>query len=147
MGDNMKEKNMLKVIKLAKKAELKGDVPVGAIIVSDNKIIGSGYNQKEYKKNPIKHAEIIAIEKACKTKNDWRLDGCLLFVNLEPCIMCMGAIIESRIKKIICGTKNPKYTKQIKSICKGHGIDIEYCENSETYSKILKNFFIKKRIK
>jgi len=105
----MNEKYMKLALKEAKKALKSDDVPVGAIIVKDGKIISKGYNQKEKKKNPIKHAEIIAIEKACKKLKTYRLNGCLLYVTLEPCAMCAGAIINARIKKVYYSTKSKKF--------------------------------------
>ena len=82
------------------------DVPVGAVIVCDNKIIGRGYNKKEKTKLATSHAEIIAIEKACKKLGDWRLDKCTMYVTLQPCAMCEGAIIESRISNVVYCIEN-----------------------------------------
>lgn len=104
----MKEYYMKIAIKEAEKALNNGEMPVGAVVVKNNKIIGKGYNKKEKTKNALMHAEIIAIQKACKKNKDWRLNYCELYVTMEPCIMCMGAIIESRIKKIYCGVENKK---------------------------------------
>ena len=98
-----KEHFMKEALKEAKKAYKKLEVPVGVVIVKDDKIIARAYNQKEEKNSPIKHAEIIAIEKACKKLNNWRLNDCEMYVTLEPCSMCAGAIINSRIKKIYIG--------------------------------------------
>ena len=95
--------------KEAQKAYKRDEVPVGAVIVKNGKIIARGYNQKEKSKNAIKHAEIIAIEKACKKLKNWHLDGCELYVTLEPCLMCCGAIIQSRIKKIYYGVKSDRF--------------------------------------
>jgi tRNA(adenine34) deaminase len=86
-------------------------VPVGAVIVKNNKIISKAYNKKEKTKNVTKHAEIIAISKACKKIKNWRLDECEIYVTMEPCMMCCGAIEQSRIKKIIYGVKNEKYSE------------------------------------
>lgn len=88
------------------KAFNSGEIPVGAIIVKDGIIIGKGYNKKEIKSDPTAHAEIIAIKEACKTLGDWRLNGCEMYVTLEPCPMCTGAIIQSRISKLHIGTFN-----------------------------------------
>ncbi len=96
-------------LKLAKRSYKLGEVPVGAVVVYNDQIIGTGYNQKETKQNPIKHAEIIAIEEACKTKKSWRLNDCTLYVTLEPCLMCSGAIIQSRISKVIYSTSSQKF--------------------------------------
>lgn len=103
-----KEKFMKEALKEALKAYKKLEVPVGVVIVKEGKIIARAYNQKEEKNTPIKHAEIIAIEKACKKLNNWRLNECEMYVTLEPCAMCTGAIINSRIKKIYIGTMEKK---------------------------------------
>ena len=103
-----KEYFMKEALKEAKKAYKKLEVPVGVVIVKDNKVIARAYNQKEGKNNPIKHAEIIAIEKACKKLNNWRLNDCDMYITLEPCPMCAGAIINSRIRKIYIGAMEPK---------------------------------------
>lgn len=99
----MNEKWMREAIKQAKKAELYDEVPIGAVIVKDDKIIARAYNQRERKQLSTAHAEILAIEKACRKLHSWRLDGCELYVTLEPCPMCTGAIIQSRIKKVYYG--------------------------------------------
>ncbi len=102
------EKFMSEAFKCAKKAKKLGEVPIGAVIVKDDKIIAKGYNLREKRKSPTAHAEIIAIERACKKLNDWRLDGCEIFVTLEPCPMCAGAIFNSRISRIIYAAKDEK---------------------------------------
>ena len=106
--NKIKNKYMKEAIKEAKKAYNKNEIPVGAIIVKDDKIISRGYNIKEGKKDTTKHAEIIAIQKASKKLDSWRLNDCEMYVTLEPCSMCAGAIIQSRIKKIYIGTMDPK---------------------------------------
>lgn len=114
----MNEYYMNIAIKEAKKAYKYEEVPVGAVIVKNNKIISKAYNKKEKTKNVIKHAEIIAISKACKKLKNWRLDDCDIYVTMEPCMMCCGAIQQSRIKKIVYGIKNENYgsTNQLKNI-------------------------------
>ena len=102
------EKFMSEAFKCAKKAKKLGEVPIGAVIVKDDKIIAKGYNLREKRKSATAHAEIIAIERACKKLNDWRLDGCEIFVTLEPCPMCAGAIFNSRISRIIYAAKDEK---------------------------------------
>ena len=104
----MEEFFMREAIKEARKAYKRKEVPVGAVIVYKNKIISRGYNLRESKKNSLLHAEIIAISRACKKLKTWRLDECDLYVTLEPCPMCAGAIINSRIKNIFFGAKDPK---------------------------------------
>jgi tRNA(adenine34) deaminase len=92
----------------AEKALTVGEVPIGAVIVYDDKIIGRGHNLRTSKKNSLYHAEIIAINEACSFIGDWRLEGCKMFVTVEPCPMCAGAIIQSRIQEVVFGVKNPK---------------------------------------
>lgn len=101
-------KYMKEAIKEAKKAQLIDEVPIGCVIVKDDKIIARGHNQRETKQSPIGHAEIIAINKASKKLKSWRLEGCDIYVTLEPCIMCSGAIIQSRINKVYYGSSDPK---------------------------------------
>ncbi len=101
----MNNKFFNKAVDLAKKAYKENEIPVGCVIVKDNKIIAYGYNKKESKNDCTMHAEIIAIKKACLKLGDWRLDDCVMYVTLKPCLMCIGAIIESRIKTVYYGTK------------------------------------------
>lgn len=130
----MQEYYMNLAIKEAQKALKIGEMPVGAVIVKNNKVIGKGYNKKEKNKNALMHAEIIAIQKACKKNKDWRLNECEIYVTMEPCVMCMGAIVESRIKKIYCGVQNNKSKKTNEQICNEEKIEI--------ISDILKNNII-----
>ncbi len=102
------EEYMLEAIELAKKAAALGEVPVGAVAVWDGKIVGRGMNLRETDKNALRHAEIMAIDEACKNLGGWRLWKCDLYVTLEPCPMCAGAIINSRVKRVIFGAKDPK---------------------------------------
>ena len=102
------EKFMLAALKEADKAESIDEVPIGCVIVKNNKIIARGYNRRELLKDPTGHAEIIAIKKASKKVSDWQLIDCDLYVTLEPCIMCSGAIIQSRIRKIYFGAYDYK---------------------------------------
>ena len=105
---NQDQKFMREAIKLAKKAYQLGEVPIGCVIVFENRIIGRGYNRRKTDKNTLAHAEISAINKASKKMGDWRLEGCTLYVTLEPCQMCAGAIIQSRITEVVMGSMNPK---------------------------------------
>ena len=100
---------MLAAIEEAKIAFEKGEVPVGAVIVKDNKIIARGHNRREETQNALSHAETEAIYNACKTLGCWRLDGCSIYVTLEPCPMCAGAILNSRIKEVIFGAYDETY--------------------------------------
>jgi len=94
---------MGEALRLAKIAYEKGEIPVGAVIVKDGIIVGKGRNRREEKQNALSHGEIEAINDACKNLNDWRLEGCTMYVTLEPCIMCMGAIINARIDTLVFG--------------------------------------------
>ena len=105
---NQDQKFMREAIKLAKKAYQLGEVPIGCVIVFENRIIGRGYNRRNTDKNTLAHAEISAINKASKKMGDWRLEGCTLYVTLEPCQMCAGAIVQSRITEVVMGSMNPK---------------------------------------
>ncbi len=102
------ERFMKEAIKQAKKAYAKEETPIGCVIVYEGKIIARGYNKRNEKKNTLAHAEISAIHKASKRMGDWRLEGCTMYVTLEPCPMCAGAIVQARIPKVVIGSMNPK---------------------------------------
>ena len=102
------EKFMKLALKEAKKAYNLGEVPIGCVIVYEGKIIGRGYNRRNTDKTTLSHAEITAIKKASKYIGDWRLEGCTLYVTLEPCQMCAGAIIQARMDRVVMGSMNPK---------------------------------------
>ena len=105
---NTDEKYMKEAIKQAKKAYAIGEVPIGCVIVYEDKIIGRGYNRRTIDKNTLAHAELQAIRKASKKMDDWRLEGCTMYVTLEPCQMCSGAIVQSRMDRVVVGCMNPK---------------------------------------
>ncbi|MCH5340154.1 MAG: tRNA adenosine(34) deaminase TadA [Acetatifactor sp.] len=105
---NIQEKYMKEALKQAKKAYALGEVPIGCVIVHEGKIIGRGYNRRNTDKNTLAHAEITAINKASKYIGDWRLEECTLYVTLEPCQMCAGAIVQARIPEVVMGCMNPK---------------------------------------
>ena len=142
-----KDKFMKEAKKEAKKAYGKLEVPIGAVIVKDGKIIARGHNQKEEKADTTMHAEIIAIKKASKKIGAWRLNGCEMYITLEPCPMCAGAIINARLDKIYIGTMDEKNGacgsvtnvleeyKQNYKVQKEEGIHQKECE------EIIKNFF------
>ena len=109
------EKYMKAALKLAQKAADEGEVPVGAVVVCDGKIVGRGRNRRETKKNALHHAEIEAIEKACKKLGGWRLHRCDLYVTLEPCPMCAGALINSRMKTVYYGAPDPKADQPVRT--------------------------------
>ena len=131
------EKYMKIAIKEAKKAYKNGDVPVGSVIIKENEIISKAYNKKEKNNSAIMHAELIAIDKACKKLNTWHLDDCTLYTTMEPCMMCCGAIAQSRIKKVVFAVENNKYGfhKHLKNV-----EFIKYNKNNESLL-MLKDFF------
>ena len=102
------EKYMKAAITQAKRAYLREETPIGCVIVFEDKIIARGYNKRNWKKNTLAHAEILAINKASRVLGDWRLEGCTMYVTLEPCPMCAGAIVQARIPRVVVGSMNPK---------------------------------------
>ena len=142
-----KEKFMKEALKEAKRAYEKEEIPVGAVIVKDNKIIARAYNQKEEKRDTTKHAQILAIQKASKKIDAWRLQDCEMYVTLEPCSMCAGAIIQARIKKIYIGTMDEK-TGACGSVLNlledykfNHKVEIEKDILKPECEEIIKQFF------
>lgn len=141
------EHYMREAIKQAKKAAALKEVPIGCVIVYEDKIIARGYNRRTIDKNVLSHAEIIAIKKACKKMGDWRLEGCTMYVTLEPCPMCAGAIVQARIPKVVIGCMNPK------AGCAGsvldllhedgfnHQVEMENGVLEEECSRLMKDFF------
>lgn len=105
---NIDETYMKQAILLAKKASDLGDTPIGALIVHEGKVIARGYNQRNKRGSTLAHAELLAIQKASRKLGDWRLEDCTLYVTLEPCPMCAGAIVQARIPRVVFGTRNPK---------------------------------------
>lgn len=149
----MNLKYMKEAIKEAKKAAKIGEVPIGCVVVYEDKIIGRGYNKRNTKKTTLAHAELLAIQKASKTMGDWRLENCTMYVTLEPCQMCAGAIVQARIKEVVVGAMNPK------AGCAGSVLNILQMEEFnhqvelttgvlETECKeVLQDFFVKLREK
>ena len=143
----MQEEFMREALKEAKKAYNKLEVPVGAVIVKDGEIISRAHNIKETKKDTTKHAEILAIQRASKKLNSWRLNDCEMYVTLEPCPMCAGAIIQSRIKKIYIGAMDEKtgacgsVLNLIEDYKFNHKVEIEKGLLKAESEKILKDFF------
>lgn len=141
------EKYMREAIRQAKKASALNEVPIGCVIVFQEKIIARGYNRRSIDKNVLAHAEIAAIRKACKKIGDWRLEGCTMYVTMEPCPMCAGAIVQARIPKVVIGCMNPK------AGCAGsildlfheprfnHQVETETGLLGEECSQLLKSFF------
>lgn len=149
--EKLKEKYMRLALKEAKKAEALDEVPIGCVIVKNNIVISHGYNKREAKNDVTSHAEIEAIRKANKKLDDWQLIDCDLYVTIEPCIMCTGAIIQSHIKNIYYGSEDPKggglvsslKISEIKSL--NHYPNIEGGILKDECSKIVKDYFAKKR--
>lgn len=143
----MDERFMREAIKQARKAYALEEVPIGCVIVHEGKIIGRGYNRRTTDKNPLAHAEISAIRKASKKIGDWRLEECTLYVTLEPCQMCAGAIVQARTKRVVVGCMNPK------AGCAGsilnlldmqefnHQVDLTTGILEEECSQMMKQFF------
>ena len=140
------EKYMALALKEAEKAFNKNEVPVGCVIVKDDKVIARAHNLRQTKKSVLGHAEILAIEKASKKLNSWILEDCTIYVTLEPCPMCAGTILQSRIKKLVFATNEPKFGacgSVINLFEKKFNHEVEVIPNvlQEESSKLLKNFF------
>lgn len=142
---NIDKKYIDIAVELAKEAAKKGDFPVGAVIVKNDKIISKAYNTKERKKNAIQHAEILAIEKACKKLKTWHLEQCTLYSSLEPCMMCTGAIMQARIKKVVYSHTNQNFGAiESNNNHITNSIQIIKLENNDNLD-LIKNFFKNKR--
>ena len=149
--DMEQEKNdvffMKEALKQAKKASKIGEVPIGCVIVQDGQIIARGYNRRNTDKTTLAHAELAAIKKASKVVGDWRLEDCTLYVTLEPCQMCAGAIVQARMKRVVAGAMNPKAgcagsilnLLQVKRF--NHQVEFEHGVLEEECSKVLQEFF------
>lgn len=150
-SDLINEHWMRRAIEAAQKAEAIGEVPVGALIVKDNKVISVGYNKKENLKSSLGHAELIAIHKASKTLGAWRLSECSLFVTLEPCSMCTGALVQARIGQVFFGAFDPKAGAcgSVMSLHQNPQLNHRFTAIGgileQECSHILKEFFKKKR--
>ena len=144
VGDYM-NKYIELALKEAKKAYKKGDVPIGCVIVKDNKVISKAHNNKENKGIATYHAELLAINKACKRLKTWHLDNCVLYTTMEPCIMCSGAIIQSRIKKIVYLLDNKEFGNiKNNDIFKSNKFEIVQINNEESLNLIQSFFKIKR---
>ena len=147
----MKEKFMNQALKEAQKAYDKLEVPIGAVIVKDNKIIARAHNLRESKQNAIAHAEILAIQKACKKLKAWRLQDCDIYVTLEPCPMCAGAILNSKIRNVYIGALEPRSGAAGSKINLfedynfNHKVNYETGIMEEECRKLLQNFFKDRR--
>lgn len=150
-----KIKFMRAAMREAKKAEALGEVPIGCVIVQEHKIIARGYNRRKTDKNTLSHAELNAIRKASKKTGDWRLEDCTLYVTLEPCQMCAGAIVQARIPKVVMACMNPKAgcAGSILNLLQmeqfNHQVEIERGVLEEECSTMLSDFFrrLRKRVK
>jgi len=142
---------MKKTIDVAKKALKYDEVPIGAIVVCDDKIVATGYNKKNKTKNPLDHAEIIALRRASKKIGDWRLNSCILYSTLEPCIMCAGAIIHYRIRRVVFGVPEPKFGGVISNdrifdlTTLNHKVEYEYGLFEDEIKQMMRSFFLKLR--
>ncbi len=141
---------MGRALALAKKADAIGEVPVGCIIIEDNKVIAAEYNRREIDQDATAHAEILALRAAGKLKPSWRLDGCDLYVTLEPCLMCAGAIIQARIRRLIFGAPDPKggmagSVYNVFDLPSNHQVMITGSVLQEECSEHLKDFFKRRR--
>ncbi len=151
MKNTLDEKYMLEALKEAKKASDKDEAPVGAVIVINNKIIARGHNLRETKLDPTMHAEIVAIRKACKKLKSWRLVGATMYVTIEPCSMCAGTLLWTRIDRIVYGAKDPKGGALVSSMKLFDSPNINHHPEitggilKEKCSSIIKDFFKKKR--
>ena len=142
-----KEKFMREAIRQARKAEKIEEVPIGCVIVYEDKIIARGYNRRNIDKNTLAHAELSAIKKASKKLGDWRLEGCTMYVTLEPCQMCAGAIVQARIDKVVIGSMNPKagcagsVLNLLQMSAFNHQVELETGVLEAECSAMLSNFF------
>lgn len=147
---SLNDKFMRLALKEAKKAYAKGEVPIGAVIVYQGKVIGRGHNERETKQNSLYHAEIIAIQKACKKIGLWRLEDCVIYVTIEPCPMCSGAIIQSRIPYLYYGAKDLKTgcadsVLDLFSYPFHHTVHVTGGVLAEEASALMKDFFVEIR--
>ena len=144
---DQQEKYMKEAIKQAKKAAAIWDVPIGCVIVFDDKIIARAYNQRNKRKTTLAHAELLAIQKASKKIGDWRLEDCTMYITLEPCQMCAGAIVQARIPKVVIGAMNPKAgcAGSVLNILQvdafNHQVEIEKGVLEEECSQMMSDFF------
>lgn len=147
------EKYMRQALSQAKKAYKIGEVPIGCVICYEGKVIGRGYNRRNTDKSTLSHAEITAIRKASKKIGDWRLEGCTMYVTLEPCQMCAGAIVQSRMDKVVIGSMSPKAgcAGSVLNILQmeefNHQVEIEKGVLDSECSELLSRFFSELRIR
>lgn len=151
--EDLDKRFMEEALQLARQAEQLNEVPIGAVVVQHNRIIGRGYNRREMDANPLAHAELIAIQEAARFLGGWRLENCVLYVTLEPCPMCAGAIVQSRIAKVVYATADPKsgYAGSLHNTLQdprlNHQTQIVSGVCQEEASQLLKQFFRRLRKK
>ncbi len=147
------EKYMREALRQAKRAAALGEVPIGCVIVHEGKIIGRGYNRRNTDRSTLAHAEIIAVKRAARQIGDWRLEGCTIYITLEPCPMCAGAIVQARIPRCVIGCMNPKagcagsVTNLLEMQGFNHQVDVTRGVLEEECSTMLKEFFRELRIR
>lgn len=146
------EKYMKLALAQAKKAYVREETPIGCVIVHQDKVIARGYNKRNGKKNTLAHAEILAIHKASKVLGDWRLEDCTMYVTLEPCPMCAGAIVQARISRVVVGSMNPKagcagsVMNLLQTPGFNHQVELETGVLGEECSQIMTEFFRELRL-
>ena len=144
---NQEERYMREAIRQARKAYKLDEVPIGCVIEYEGRIIARGYNRRNTDKNTLAHAELIAIKKASKLLGDWRLEGCTMYVTLEPCQMCAGAIVQARMSRVVIGSMNPKagcagsVLNLLKMAQFNHQVELETGVLGEDCSQMLSGFF------
>ena len=145
------ERYMLEAIKAAQIAQENGDVPIGAVVVHENRIIGRAYNQREQLQDPTAHAEIIALTQAASARESWRLHGCTMYVTLEPCAMCAGALVLGRLDRLVYGCDDPKagacgsLYDIVRDERLNHRLEVTSGILAEQCSKLLQDFFARRR--
>ncbi|KPL21226.1 MAG: hypothetical protein AMJ75_10380 [Phycisphaerae bacterium SM1_79] len=152
LADKQDERYMQMAIEQARVAEENGDVPIGAVIVCENRIIGKAYNQREQLQDPTAHAEIIALTQAAAALENWHLNGCTIYVTLEPCPMCAGALVLSRMERLVYGCDDPKAgaCKSLYNIVQderlNHRLEVTSGVLAEQCGQLLQEFFAQRRI-
>lgn len=136
---------------LAREAGRRGEVPVGAVVVRDGRVVGRGYNRRESRRDPTAHAEILALRQAARVLGGWRLSGCVLYVTLEPCVMCAGAMVLARIDRLVFGAADPKggaagsLMNVVQDGRLNHWVDVVPGIEAEACGQLLKDFFRTRR--
>lgn len=138
---------MREALRLAREAAARGDVPVGALVVRDDEIVGVGFNNREADADPTGHAEIVALREACRAADRWRVDGATLYVTLEPCPMCAGALVNARVARLVYGAADPKAgaVRSLYELCDdprlNHRMEVVQGVMADECAQVLKDFF------